>query len=113
MSELIPGRPINMNLDCPRVFQQISSWINNCATTHSACINAGSSSARSSPSRLLRIDEEQVNLQEIANSKEVLYTTLTHCWESEPTFTTTRSSLQAHLDQIPFYMLNKTFQDAI
>jgi hypothetical protein len=102
-----------MNLDCPRVFQQISNWINNCETTHSSCQNSGSSSARTLPRRLLRVDKDQVRLKEMKNNEEVVYTTLTHCWGRLPFFKTSSSNLCANMREIPLRILTKTFQDAI
>lgn len=68
------------------------------------------------PTRLLDVGSNEGDLCLCLSSnldQDIKYFTLSHCWGSKPFLTLTKSNIKPFYSKIPFYLLSKTFRDAI
>jgi hypothetical protein len=87
-----------------------------CLETHEECKQAFSTtSAPFFPKRTISVGPNNNNIKLVENRDSTTdqYTCLSHCWGTQQSLKTTKSSLVSHLDSLPYNGLPKTFQNAI
>jgi hypothetical protein len=95
-----------------------AAWFEECRMNHRECTWRGSDTQDTRPTRILKIERvassEDFNIRLVEQGPTgEPYTTLSHRWGSlQPLCTTTRN-YQAHLNQIDFHSLPRSFQDAV
>lgn len=95
------------------VWRQIHSWIRNCDTSHPQCCPAVGEPA-TWRLRLLEISQDGDTMKLVEKDATTTpYITLSHCWGSAKTLTTTRANLEAHKVGISGSNLPQTFKDVI
>ncbi len=107
--EKINGREISLDPSSKECLSVANSWIVNCFRCHPACSSAGAAF----PSRLIDVSSKsEPFLVENLRSKAP-YITLSHCWGSQGTLTTTTTNLASRKNKISLSKLPKTFYDAV
>ncbi|KAF5869349.1 putative tol protein [Botrytis fragariae] len=89
----------------------VRAWLRECRLSHSACRQQQEASAL--PTRLIKIDCQEVRLCISANENCSQYATLSHCWGQVEVLRLQKDNLQAFMKKIPHDKLCKTFRDAI
>lgn len=87
------------------------AWLQECSSGHSACRQREEASIL--PTRLIKIDCQEIRLCISADENCSKYATLSHCWGKAEVLRLQRDNLQAFLERIPYDKLCKTFRDAI
>lgn len=91
--------------------QIISGWMQNCQNTHSHCQPLR---RRELPSRLLRISENKVFLEEFSPNHGYLpYTILSYCWGAATSMQTTTTNVVRHQSGLKVKSLPLTLRHAI
>lgn len=108
------------NLGSEESFATIRTWIQTCETGHShdQCVRKGNTLL---PRRLIHVDphkssdmqEPVLNLQEPPVGTIGKYIALSHCWGTEPVFSTTSKNLSQLRARIDFSNLPPTFRDTM
>ncbi|TGO12541.1 hypothetical protein BTUL_0086g00160 [Botrytis tulipae] len=86
-------------------------WLQECSSSHSACRQEEEVSVL--PTRLIKIDCQEIRLCISADENCSRYATLSHCWGEAEVLRLQKNNVQAFLKKIPFDKLCKTFRDAI
>ncbi|KAM0132829.1 hypothetical protein ACHAO1_006574 [Botrytis cinerea] len=89
----------------------VRTWLQNCDLNHSACRQQ--KEAFVLPTRLVKIDCQEIRLCISANENCSKYATLSHCWGKAEVLRLQKYNYQAFLKKIPYDKLCKTFRDAI
>ncbi|TGO57644.1 hypothetical protein BCON_0063g00010 [Botryotinia convoluta] len=89
----------------------VRAWLRECCLSHSACRQQEETSAL--PTRLIKIDCQEIRLCISANENCSKYATLSHCWGEAEVLRLQKDNLQAFLEKIPYDELCKSFRDAI
>jgi hypothetical protein len=97
---------------------QLQEWLQTCVTEHPGCAGTQIQSTRPSegPSRLLKIEQDQVRLQCDGFSKdEHPYITLSHMWGSDPSrqLILKKSNLASYRNGIALEALPSIFKEAV
>lgn len=113
---------IHTNVYSNSCMNEISSWIEECVSTHPVCAEntwtIKPASNNGLPRRLLRLrdchrDPPLVRLEDTSNSQEYRYIALSHVWAyTEPYKTTQENSLE-HKDRVPWENLSRPLQEAV
>ncbi|KAJ3549171.1 hypothetical protein NM208_g640 [Fusarium decemcellulare] len=107
-SYIKPGR-ISAAPCCEEYSSILSSWIAECASTHTKC----ASGPTRLPSRVLDVASEDHIFLHISSGESAPFTALSHCWGRSRHMTTTTFNVDSHRQGIRFTSFPKTFQDAI
>ncbi|KAM0312307.1 hypothetical protein ACHAO8_006431 [Botrytis cinerea] len=89
----------------------VRAWLEDCDLNHSACRHQ--EEAFVLPTRLVKIDCQEIRLCISANENCSKYATLSHCWGKAEVLRLQKDNYQAFLKKIPYDKLCKTFRDAI
>ncbi|KAM3158309.1 hypothetical protein ABEW05_001152 [Botrytis cinerea] len=89
----------------------VQAWLHDCDLNHSACRQQ--KEAFVLPTRLVKIDCQEIRLCISANENCSEYATLSHCWGKAKVLRLQKDNYQAFLRKIPYDKLCKTFRDAI
>ncbi|TEY34840.1 hypothetical protein BOTCAL_0608g00050 [Botryotinia calthae] len=87
------------------------AWLQECSSTHSACRQGEEASVL--PTRLIKIDCQEIRLCVSADENCSRYATLSHCWGKEEVLRLQKDNYHAFLKKITYDKLCKTFRDAI
>lgn len=90
-------------------------WLYDCEQNHQDC-KSDHKDRDKLPTRLICINEEVPRLVLTAGWEEKdcpRYSTLSHCWGSEPFLQLTEQNFDTFMERIPFSQLPQTFKDAI
>ncbi|KAH4001989.1 hypothetical protein HBI13_013140 [Parastagonospora nodorum] len=91
------------------------NWVSNCAENHKDC-NGSHRHRDKLPTRLISVNEEVPRLVLTAGletNDRPRYSTLSHCWGTEPFLQLTEQNLDTFVEHIPLSLLPQTFKDAI
>ncbi|KFA70604.1 hypothetical protein S40285_04681 [Stachybotrys chlorohalonatus IBT 40285] len=108
----LPLRPLSLDSGSNQSLDIVATWLKDCNETHGEC----SSAPTSLPTRLLEVgslSDDYIRLVETGAGAMGRYASLSYCWGSSLTLTTTRASRQARLSGIHLSHLPKTFHDAV
>ena len=94
---------------------RIQEWLKECEGTHDECKQEWS---HASSFRLIEVSPPGLSSPRIVDSpivvgNELRYATLSYCWGVSPPVTTTRASLKAFQEALPFDVLAPTHREAI
>ena len=108
-------KPIAIGDRIPTVLE----WIRECKEKHSACVTP-ESPASSRPARFIDISGlnsgksiRLISTQVISQDEKIAYVALTHCWGGVVPLRTMRDNLNAHMEEIPYQSLPRTFKNVI
>jgi hypothetical protein len=101
-------RPRETNPSSEASFCLIKSWLELCNLQHRCYQGVGFKN----PTRLIDVSGEQPCLVNTSNDQGP-YIALSHCWGEIQPITTTTSSINTHVESVPFDTLPKMFQDAV
>lgn len=101
-------REISNNLASEDCYELVSKWIGACVHHHTGCQQASTIL----PTRIMDVSSEDPFLVE-SNGLVAPYMTLSHCWGSKETLTTTTATLQSRHQRIRLSEFPLTFRDAI
>ncbi|KAI9151273.1 hypothetical protein HJFPF1_08472 [Paramyrothecium foliicola] len=108
----LPLRPLSADSGSSESLAIVTNWLEDCASNHAECLDGDTAL----PTRLLDVgsaSDEVVKLVEPGADRKGKYASLSYCWGTSETLTTTRNSLNAHISGIRLLDLPKTFQDAV
>jgi hypothetical protein len=97
------------------VLDIVKNWVSNCSHNHEDC-NGEHKDQNKLPTRLISVDEEVPRLVITSGWEQKnppRYSTLSHCWGSEPFLQLTERTIDALMESIPLAELPQTFKDAI
>lgn len=111
----IVGRKVGLDVATPEYFDRIRAWLSDCVSSHQGCSLHRRKLADSAelPTRLISVGPPIHIVETAGQSGRMIYACLSHCWGKTPTITTTRANIVAHLRNIEYAALSKTFKDAI
>lgn len=111
-SAIKPGRHVPSSSQKTQTQMMIRSWLEECVSNHpNTCPR---NRLVSLPKRVVDIESGPLKLRLIdGDSILASYVALSHCWGNEQPFKTTRSNMQNLMEDINFFSLPQTFQDAI
>ncbi len=90
---------------------RIRVWVTQCETSHEQC---RSTAPKPLPRRVIDVGSSQSNPRLVETKNEnIPYIALSHCWGTDQTFTTTKSTIDERYAGFDLSVLPKTFQDAI
>ncbi|TGO71107.1 hypothetical protein BELL_0619g00090 [Botrytis elliptica] len=89
----------------------VRAWIRECHLNHSACKQQEDIFVL--PTRLIKIDSQEIRLCMSSNENCSEYATLSHCWGKTEVLRLQKDNLQDFLIKIPYDKLCKTFRDEI
>ncbi|KAF7946639.1 hypothetical protein EAE96_009632 [Botrytis aclada] len=102
----------NLQLSCTKELTGLArAWLGGCCSSHSACRQQEEASGP--PTRLIKIDCQEIRLCISDNESCSKYATLSHCWGKAEVLRLQKDNLQAFLKKISYDKLCKTFRDAI
>ena len=108
-------KELNVNPLSSEVLSDIKAWFTTCATNHPECGPASTSSRL--PTRVLDVgfgtQANTTRLKETEINEQGAYVALSHCWGTSTILKTTNETILAHMDNIEWHALSKTFQDAV
>lgn len=108
--EVYIGRNIQPHSASDSTFALASSWYDEYLETHFDCVSVISSL----PARVLNLSiPDKIVLYESQPGDKAPYVTLSHCWGTAITLTTTNATLGSRKQQIRLESLPQTFQDAV
>lgn len=104
-------RPIERDSGSRQALDIAASLVSNCIEKHERCAKE----LTPLPSRVLDVDStgDTVRLIDCHADLRGRYISLSHCWGSSETLTTTQESYEAHTQGVPLSHLPKTFLDAV
>jgi len=105
----VPRRPVSKSPMSEECLALAETWLKNCTENHS-CFSATEVPL---PTRVIDCGSSVDPSLLITEGSTGLYVTLSHCWGSKPTLTTTKDQLAAFRKGIPWTTIPKSFQDAI
>ncbi|KEY73455.1 hypothetical protein S7711_07484 [Stachybotrys chartarum IBT 7711] len=112
LASKFPLRPLSLDSGSDQSLDIVATWLKDCNETHDEC----SGDVTSLPTRLLDVgspSDDCIRLVETEAGATGRYASLSYCWGSSLTLTTTRASRQARLSGIYLSDLPKTFHDAV
>ncbi|KAK7417441.1 hypothetical protein QQX98_004561 [Neonectria punicea] len=110
---------ISTDFNTDACFNTIKGWISTCKNVHTICNEAGASTAKSFPKRIISIgsaSNNEIRLMEHDSSSpppQEPYIALSHCWGKSRPLTLTRDTLAQRKANIAFQVLPRTFRDAV
>ncbi|THV54849.1 hypothetical protein BGAL_0018g00050 [Botrytis galanthina] len=87
------------------------AWLQECSSSHTACRQG--EDAPVLPTRLIKIDCQEIRLCVSADENCSRYATLSHCWGKVEVLRLQKDNYQDFLKEIPYDKLCKTFRDVI
>ncbi|KAI0096678.1 heterokaryon incompatibility protein-domain-containing protein [Nemania sp. FL0031] len=110
--KVLPIGPPGLDIGSERAFEKARQWLKTCCKKHSAC---GSSKTKALPTRLIDISGEKIHLVDTRAEglKRDKYVTLSYCWGGPQPITTTKTTLEQHLKELPAGEFPQTITDAI
>ncbi|KAI0407329.1 heterokaryon incompatibility protein-domain-containing protein [Xylaria palmicola] len=108
----LPIEPPGLDIGSERAFEKARQWLKACCSKHSAC----PSSKRSPlPTRVIDVSGEKIRLVDTRAEglKKDKYVTLSYCWGGPQPITTTKATLEQHLQVLPAAKFPQTIKDAI
>jgi hypothetical protein len=106
---MISGREININSGSTECLSVANAWVVDCLGHHLACSLIG----ETVPLRLIDVSSNSEPFLVENLGYKVLYVTLSHCWGTQGTLTTTTTNLASRKNKIRLLKLPKTFRDAV
>ncbi|KAE9381017.1 HET-domain-containing protein [Stipitochalara longipes BDJ] len=117
-----PAPHIHPDIYSPSCMREISSWIEECVSSHPACVenawNTKLAADNGLPRRILRLrdchqDPPLVRLEDTSDSQEYKYIALSHVWAYTEPYKTTQENSPEHKDRVPWQNLSRPLQQAV
>ena len=113
---VFPSAPDILPTNHPLTLAKLSGWVTECATRHECGHPQEPEKGQLPPlpSRVLYIGSFQDDVRLVLSAgARANYACLSHCWGASQLLKTTKSSLDKHLERIPWNDMPRTFRDAI
>ncbi|KAJ8132628.1 hypothetical protein O1611_g1003 [Lasiodiplodia mahajangana] len=109
---VLPIQPPGLDIGSERAFEKARQWLKTCCNKHSACSGSKGSPL---PTRVIDVSGEKVRLVDTRAEglKREKYVTLSYCWGGPQPVTTTKATLEKHLNELPAGDFSQTIKDAI
>ncbi|KAN0095096.1 HET domain containing protein [Hyaloscypha variabilis] len=117
-----PASHIHPDVYSLSCMKEISTWVEECVSSHPACVeNIWTTKPASNsglPRRLLRLrdcnqDPPLVRLEDTSDSQNYKYIALSHVWAYTEPHKTTRENFLEHKDRVPWQNLSQALQQAV
>ncbi|KAJ2988910.1 hypothetical protein NUW58_g3730 [Xylaria curta] len=108
----LPIQPPGLDIGSERAFEKARQWLKTCRNKHSGC---RSSKGNPLPTRVIDVSGEKIHLIDTRAEglKHEKYVTLSYCWGGPQPVTTTKATLDQHLQVLPAGEFPQTIKDAI
>ncbi|GAW16743.1 hypothetical protein ANO14919_061800 [Xylariales sp. No.14919] len=110
--KVLPIQPPGLDISSERAFEKARQWLKTCCNWHSAC---PSSRGTPLPTRVIDVSGDTIRLVDTRAEKlkHDKYVTLSYCWGGPQPVTTTKATLEQHLQALPAGEFPQTIKDAI
>lgn len=117
-----PAPHINPDVYSPSCMKEISAWIEECVSSHPACVDntwaTKPATDNGLPRRLLRLrdchqDPPLVRLEDTIEPAKYKYIALSHVWAYTEPYKTTSENFLEHKDRVPWQGLSRALQQAV
>ncbi|RDW73687.1 hypothetical protein BP5796_07129 [Coleophoma crateriformis] len=111
-AEFVKGRPIAVDVASERVYDHARRWLHECEDEHDEC---PTSSAPRLPTRVIHVGDvnHDPHLYISRPAEKAKYVALSYCWGGDQEFKTTKTTLAANQERMPFNRFPQTIKDAI
>ncbi|KAI1120723.1 heterokaryon incompatibility protein-domain-containing protein [Nemania abortiva] len=110
--KVLPIQPPGLDIGSERAFSKARQWLKTCCNKHSGCTGSQGSPL---PTRVIDVSGEKIRLVDTRAEglKRGKYVTLSYCWGGPQPVTTTKATLEQHLQVLPAGEFPQTIKDAI
>ncbi|KAL3417718.1 heterokaryon incompatibility protein [Phlyctema vagabunda] len=108
LASIIDDGLVDQNMLSSHSISRMQYWLRRCENNHPKCQTL----TQSLPTRVLEVGDQTIRVVETKDERGH-YVTLSHCWGTSPTFTTTKDTFASRKAGFELKELPRTFQDAI